>query len=231
MIGNRPRRTRSFPFYLVRVERNVCASGILPCSLHFVAKHKLDWFLACRLYCSKDLFPLLDGVQFGKYLIVENPDNPVSLVLAVCYGLYRSIPFGGFIAFLALNFLSGNPTINRLIRFNMQQAIFLDIALFFPGLIGALVSLVAPGSIPVSLAAVGSNAIFITLLLVLAYTTISSLLGITPNKIPLISENVENRMPTVDMFDAKGNFLPRAEREKNREDKKKRDDKNKDKKD
>jgi Chloroplast import apparatus Tic20-like len=171
---------------------------------------------------------LLDGIQFGKFLIVDNAENPASLVLAVCYGLYRSIPFGGFIAFIALNFLSGNPTINRLIRFNMQQAIFLDIALFFPGLIGALATLVAPGSIPVSLSAVGSNVIFVTLLIVLAYTTISSLLGITPNKIPLISENVENRMPTVDMFDAKGNFLPRAEREKKRE--KKRDE-NKDKKD
>jgi hypothetical protein len=182
--------------------------------------------LALDLY-FKDLFPLLDGIQFGKYFILDNAENPLSLILAVCYGVYRSIPFGGFIAFLALNFLSGNPTINRLIRFNMQQAIFLDIALFFPGLIGAVFNLIAPGTIPVSVAAVGSNAIFITLLLVLAYTTVSSLLGITPNKIPLISDSVENRMPTVDMFDANGTFLPRSERDKNRE--KKRD--NKDKKD
>ena len=62
------------------------------------------------------LFPLLDSLQFGRFLLVENPENPFVVVLAVLYALYRSIPFSGFIAFLALNVLSSNPGINRLVR-------------------------------------------------------------------------------------------------------------------
>jgi hypothetical protein len=155
------------------------------------------------------LFPLLDGLQFAKFLVLENPENPISLIIGIAYALYRAIPFGGLIAFFALSFLSGNPSINRLIRFNMSQAIYIDIALFFPGLIAAVYELLAPGSIPIEITALGSDVLFGVLLLTLGYATVSSLLGITPNKIPLISSTVEARIPTVDMFDEQGRFQPR----------------------
>lgn len=170
------------------------------------------------------LFPLMDSLQFGRFLIVENPDNPVVIGLALLYALYRSIPFSGFVAFLTLNILSGNPGINRLIRFNMQQAIFLDIALFFPGLLGALLGLIASGAglqVPSIVAELGSDLIFGTLLLTVAYASISSLLGITPNKIPGVSQAVEDRMPSVDMFDDQGRFIPRQMREQKDDDEKK----------
>ena len=48
--------------------------------------------------------------------------NPLVVIMALLYGLYRSIPFLGFAAFYKINFLSGNPSMNRLVRFNMQQA-------------------------------------------------------------------------------------------------------------
>jgi len=93
------------------------------------------------------LFPLMDGLQYGRFLLAgdEGTGNPFIVILAVLYSLYRSIPFSGFAAFFALNFLSGNPGINRLVRFNMQQAIFLDIALFFPSLLVSLGGLIAKG--------------------------------------------------------------------------------------
>lgn len=169
------------------------------------------------------LFPLLDSLQFGRFLIVENPDNPLLIGLALLYTLYRSIPFSGFVAFLTLNVLSGNPGINRLVRFNMQQAIFLDIALFFPGLVGAVLALIASGTgagIPPAITELGSDLIFGALLLTVAYASISSLLGITPNKIPGISQAVEDRMPSIDMFDDKGRFVPRQREDKKDEDKK-----------
>ncbi len=169
------------------------------------------------------LFPLMDSLQFGRFLLVENPDNPLVLGLALLYALYRSIPFSGFVAFLTLNVLSGNPGINRLVRFNMQQAIFLDIALFFPGLVGALLGLLASGAgvqLPSIVAELGSDLIFGTLLVAVTYASISSLLGITPNKIPGVSQAVEDRMPSVDMFDDEGRFVPRQLREKKDEDKK-----------
>ncbi|KAL3927276.1 MAG: hypothetical protein SGARI_005368, partial [Bacillariaceae sp.] len=163
------------------------------------------------------LFPLMDSLQFGRFLLVENADNPVTVVLALMYAAYRSIPFSGFVAFFALNFLSSNPGINRLVRFNMQQAIFLDIALFFPGLLAAAISVIGGGNVPAAFTEVTNDVVFFTMLLALAYSSISSLLGVAPDKIPLVSQAVEDRMPTVDMFDDEGRFIPREEREKNDE--------------
>lgn len=171
------------------------------------------------------LFPLMDSLQFGRFLIVENADNPLVVILALLYTLYKSIPFSGFISFLALNVLSSNPGINRLVRFNMQQAIFVDIALFFPGLIGAAYSLITSQSgaqVPQALSELGSDLVFGTILITIVYCSISSLLGQTPNKVPLISQAVEDRMPSVDMFDEQGRFVPRESRDK-KDDKDKKD--------
>ena len=164
------------------------------------------------------LFPLLDSLQFGRFLIMENQENPAVIALALLFTLYKSIPFSGFASFLALNFLSSNFGINRLVRFNMQQAIFLDIALFFPSLIGAVFGVIATGAgvqLPAAFTELGSDVLFGTLLLTIAYASISSLLGQTPNKIPIISKAVEDRMPTFDSFDASGRLIPRNQRENN----------------
>lgn len=163
------------------------------------------------------LFPFLDSLQFGRFFINDNPDNPIVGILALLYVGYRSIPFSGFLAFLALNTLSSNPGLNRLVRFNMQQSIFLDIALFFPGLLAALIAgigSVAGFTIPEATNAFSSTAIFGVLVLTVLYASISSLFGISPNKIPFISQAVEDRMPSMDMFDEEGRFIPRDDRNK-----------------
>jgi hypothetical protein len=177
------------------------------------------------------LFPLLDGLQFGRFLIVENADNPLVGIIAVIFALYKAIPFSGFIAFLALNFLSANPQINRLIRFNMQQAIFLDIFLFFPGLIAALYSLIAQGlggsGIPSGFAELGSDAIFFSLLVAIGYSTIFSLLGKTPDKIPFLSQAVSDRMPSfevTDMSQIQSSKTDQTKEKKNDDDKKDKED-------
>jgi len=170
------------------------------------------------------LFPLMDSLQFGRFLLVENAENPLVVILALLYALWRVVPFSGFVAFLALNVLSSNPGINRLVRFNMQQAIFLDIALFFPGLIGAAFSLIFSNGgavIPEGVSVLASDIIFGTLVLTVAYCSVISLLGKTPNQLPLISQAVEDRMPTIDMFDESGRFIPREIRENEEEDEKK----------
>jgi hypothetical protein len=158
------------------------------------------------------LFPLLDSLQFANFLVNNNPENPLSGLAAIIYTAYRSIPLGGFIAFFALNSLSGNPTINRLVRFNMQQAIYLDIALFFPGLLAALYALVGQGlgfELPPSVIELGSDGLFLGLLATLGYASVSSLLGATPDKIPFVSDAVDKRMPSIDMFDDQGRFKGR----------------------
>ena len=152
------------------------------------------------------LFPLMDGLQYGRFLLGGEgaESNPFVLVLGLLYTLYRTIPFSGFIAYLALNFLGGNLNINRLVRYNMQQAIFIDIALFFPGLITGILGLMLGGAgvqLPPAVTELGTDAIFASLLVALGYCVVSSILGTAPNKLPLISKAVDNRMPTVDMFD------------------------------
>lgn len=154
------------------------------------------------LSCLPYLFPLLDGLQFGRFIILDNADNIFVAIIALIFALYRSIPFGGLIAFFALNFLSGNLSINRLIRFNMQQAIFLDIALFVPGLVGALYNVIFSGlvKLPPAVTVLGNDAIFAVLLISVLYCTGSSLLGYVPDKIPIVSDAVSSRMPSVDSF-------------------------------
>jgi len=170
------------------------------------------------------LFPLLDGLQYGRFLLGgEDGSNPFIVALAVVYSLYRTIPFSGLVAFFALNILSNNPGINRLVRYNMQQAIFLDIGLFFPGLVTGLLGFALKGAnveLPTSVVQLGTDAIFVTLLVALAYCSVSSLLGITPDKLPLISGAVTKRMPSVDMFtvDSDGNIRMKEEDEKEEKD-------------
>ena len=165
--------------------------------------------------CLPYLFPLLDSVQFGSLLLIKNQDNPVALIILALAALFRSIPFGGFATFIALNFLSQFPNINKLVRYNMLQAIWIDIALFFPGLIGALFGLVGGGAIPAGIKELGSDAVFGVAIITLIYCVASSLLGIVPNQIPIVSQAVEDRMPTIDMFDDQGRMMPRNRRDDN----------------
>lgn len=149
------------------------------------------------------LFPLMDGVLFGRFLLAGHESNPLVAALAIVYTIYRSIPFSGFLSFFALSSFSGNLSVNRLVRFNMQQAIFLDVALFVPGLIAALTGALSSGlgySIPPMLGELSSDALFVGLVAVLGYAAVSSLLGVIPDKIPLVSKAVNDRLPTADMI-------------------------------
>lgn len=171
------------------------------------------------------LLPLLDGLQWGRFLILDiekaNGDNPLFIALAVLYTLYRSIPFSGFLAFLAINILSSNTRINRLVRFNLQQSIFVDLALILPGILTGVAAVALPTlgvSLPTNFSELGADFVFGLLLLTLSYCTISSLLGITPDKIPFVSQAVNDRMPSIDWFDEEGRLMPRSSRMRNEED-------------
>lgn len=163
------------------------------------------------------LFPLMDGLLFGRFLLTDT-DNPAVQLLALIYTVYRNIPFSGFVTIVAFNILSGNVGINRLIRFNMQQAIYLDIALFVPSFIASIYSLVIKGGAPEALTQIGSDAIFVTLIAAIGYSVVSSLVGATPDKLPGISDYVNQRMPTIDMLDENGQFIPQERRPNKDED-------------
>jgi hypothetical protein len=46
----------------------------------------------------------------------------------------------------------------------------------------------------------------LTLLATLGYASISSLLGVAPDKIPLVSKASNDRMPSIEMFDDQGRY-------------------------
>ena len=156
------------------------------------------------------LFPLLDSLQYAGPWVTSHPDNVFAQVAAVVFTLYRSIPLSGLLAFFALSSLSSNLSLNRLVRFNMQQAIYLDFALFVPGLMAALLGAVGSG---LGLPATGvvteylSDAVVLGTLATIAYASTTSLLGSTPDKIPFVSDAAKRRMVTPDMFDEEGKFV------------------------
>jgi hypothetical protein len=167
------------------------------------------------------LFPLLDSLQFGRFLLAEHTDNPVVNILGLMYTVYRSIPLSGLLAYVGLTFLSSRPKINKLVRFNAEQAVFVDIALILPGLLAAATGFIASGAgyeIPPVVAELGSDAVFGAVLLTIAYASVSSALGVAPDKIPFISQYTKNRMPTIDMFDENGKFTPPEMRNGEKED-------------
>merc|ERR1712125_22084 len=158
------------------------------------------------------LFPLLDGLQFASLFVKNHPDNFTAHLIAIAYTAYRSIPFQGFIGFFILSILSNNVSLNKLIRFNLSQAIFLDIALIVPGLIGGIFSVVASGiHFPPETYELTSNFVLVSLFATIGYASVSSLLGITPDKIPIMSKAVQDRMITPDMFDERGQFIGRGD--------------------
>ncbi|GMI29153.1 hypothetical protein TeGR_g11052 [Tetraparma gracilis] len=163
------------------------------------------------------LFPLLDGLQYGRF-VLQGSDNPALNVVALLYVLYRSVPFSGFAAFFALNLLSGNTSINRLVRYNMQQAIFVDIALILPGLLFGVAQVLSQSAggiaIPQAASEVLYDGVFFTLLATLLYCTGSSLLGKEPSALPIIGAAVKERMPSADNFDEEGRFVPRQREER-----------------
>ena len=159
------------------------------------------------------IFPLVDSIQYGQYMLNKDMDSPIVAFVTTLYAIYQAVPFSGLFAFFVLSFLSGNMSLNRLVRFNMQQAILLDIALIIPGLFGGLATYCLPTffGIPISQEMIvnSSTLTFLLVSSVIIYSCAFSLAGKTPDNVPFISERVEKRVPTADMFDKEGNFVGR----------------------
>ena len=142
------------------------------------------------------LLPLVDGISYAGHLFGAFPEQTAwAQPLAVVLLALRSIPFATLVGFFGLSSLSRNPQVNKLVRFNMQQAINLDIALVVPGLLGLLASasLGQDAYKLVPLAEAGSDVVFVALLAAVAYSVVTSSTGSFPNKLPLLGRmNREN---------------------------------------
>jgi len=137
------------------------------------------------LSCLPYLIPLIDGDRYGRFLFYTVPALGMadSLLLGPFKFIYYSIPFGQLIFFIGLSVLSRNPDLSRPLRFNMQQALILDIALIFPSLFGRL-----PFPMPGVLVNSGSNFVYLAMVASVGYSVVSNLTGKVPDKIPVVSE-------------------------------------------
>lgn len=183
------------------------------------------------------LLPLLDALPYGgKFIIDLHLDqNPLFSFAGVLFYVYQQIPFSGLIAFFVFNLFSTNLQLNRIIRWNIQQAILLDIALIIPSFIGSFVTVLAninhieiPADISGNLAA----AVYLIFTISIVYCMVASALGIEVNNIPIISDQVRKRVPSTEefrrLFDEQGNLktpeMLDMERKKEEEMKKKNED-------
>ena len=90
-------------------------------------------------------------------------------------------------------------------RYNCRQAVNIDIAMFLPSLLGFLAT-IALGDDSAKLApiaSVGSDVIFVTVILAVLYSAGSSAFGVLPDKLPLISSVNSERFKKNDRNDKK----------------------------
>jgi uncharacterized membrane protein len=129
------------------------------------------------------LLPWSDGVPFGGALFGLLP----ALQWLVLPALQQQIPFGGFLLFLVL-FLAvvRNARVPYFIRFNVLQAILIDIVLILVSL--AFNVLLRPMGAGFALRTL-NNTVFLATLLLVVFSVVQSLRGREAD-IPTVSEAV-----------------------------------------
>jgi len=143
------------------------------------------------------LLPLLDALKFGAPLAASS--GAVKAMLTPLLGplhLMNSIPCGQLLFFITLQTLADNTELPLLLRFNMRQAVVLDITLGVLQLLQVLAAYAAFGEAPADIVSQwdSNGLVFIALCGCIAYSSIMSLLGLVPNTIPWISPYAERYM-------------------------------------
>jgi len=139
--------------------------------------------LACLAY----MLPLTDALQFGLLLPSMVPAFlPLFKLLAVPNALINAIPLGSLITFFLMSILSNMEELPLLLRFNLQQAILIDVALFIPSIIGSIGSFVSGGS--GKIAPELGVLVFLCVLMTALYSALVTLYGNDPDGIPGISK-------------------------------------------
>jgi hypothetical protein len=99
------------------------------------------------------------------------------------------LPFGSLFLYIALQWISDREELPALLRYNLKQAALLDIAIAVPAILADLTGLIPDQTIGAQLWCVFHSLGFLALVGCIAYSVISSALGIAPRAIPIISAN------------------------------------------
>jgi len=138
------------------------------------------------------LLPWSDALPFGQGLFGLFPALQwLSLPALPLMLLQQAVPFGGFVLFLVL-FLAvvRNGRVPYLIRFNVLQAILIDILLILISLVFSV--LLAPLGAGFALRTL-SNTVFLGALLLVAFAVVQSLRG-QEAEVPSLSEAVRMQL-------------------------------------
>ena len=138
------------------------------------------------------LLPWSDGLPFGRSLTNLFPILQwLSLPALPLVLLEQAVPFGGFILFLVL-FLAvvRNPQAPYFVRFNVLQAILLDIVLIVISLAFNLVLAPLGGTFAVRTLA---NSVFLGMLVLVAFALVQCLRGKEAD-LPTLSEAVRMQL-------------------------------------
>lgn len=156
-----------------------------------------DTSLPTRLLAaSAYLLPLLDASRFGVQLCLLKPELlPLFSALMAPMSVINAIPYGlGFLTiFFGMQSIAGDKSNPALVRYNMRQAIQLDVMLFVPVLSGVIWdALQSYWQVQLdAITAVCAGAVFLTMLTLIVYSVGMTLLGQYPKGIPFASETAE----------------------------------------
>ncbi|CAJ1372851.1 unnamed protein product [Effrenium voratum] len=143
------------------------------------------------------LLPLTDALRFGMFLFAAFPAiQPLLNLLVVPVLLINALPFGlGYLAlFFGMQTLAANRELPALLRYNLRQAITLDVVLVFMGLVGGVFQAIAglAGSpIPLEISGGLSTAIYLLVSACCVYSMVASLSGNYPKGLGPLSEIAE----------------------------------------
>lgn len=129
--------------------------------------------------------------MFGKYIYQRVPPLKVldELFLSPLVSIFQSFPFLGLVFFLLLTIGTRNASgMNRVVKFNAQQAVLIDLALIFPTLIAEGLDGVG---VPRIYEEMGNNFVYYFLISTILYSVVMNLRGTKPSGIPIISDAAE----------------------------------------
>eukprot|EP00933_Yihiella_yeosuensis_P024851 TRINITY_DN19272_c0_g3_i1.p1 TRINITY_DN19272_c0_g3~~TRINITY_DN19272_c0_g3_i1.p1 ORF type:complete len:455 (-),score=74.72 TRINITY_DN19272_c0_g3_i1:442-1806(-) len=134
--------------------------------------------------------PLAEAFKFVIPLLNYFPALGVFLAPIVIFSaILNAIPLGSLLVFIAFTFLAQWNQVPRLVRFNLEQAVLLDILLFIPGLVLGLMS--ASGAGNDAFVIVGSI-FFFSMFAVCLYAGSTTLSGEYPDGLGPISSTTKN---------------------------------------
>ncbi|XP_038905184.1 protein TIC 20-v, chloroplastic [Benincasa hispida] len=138
-------------------------------------------------------YPFFDGVQYGKYVITQYaPFQVLIQPLVPAIRVFKSFPLNSFLVFLTLYFVVvRNPNFSRYVRFNIMQAIVLDVLLIFPDLLER--SFNPRGGLGLDLVMSLDSTVFLFLLICLIYGSSSCLLGQIP-RLPIVADAADRQV-------------------------------------